>query len=209
MSLVGHLLSREDRFAGLLESSALEVQAGVKALDQLLNSASPAVTLKSFVQSRAKEQEIKGQIDALLCQRASSQLDHSDIEALALALNRIAKGTRRFAERYLLCAVAVPTGSFARQLKMLDEASVVLHQMVTELNSGLKVAAAKKQNDLLQKIEGEADKLFTTAVVELYQGRHDPMQAIMLRDLYEVLDRIFDRFRNTGNLILQIVLKLS
>jgi uncharacterized protein len=209
MSFVGNLLGQEDRFSSLLEASALEVQANVKALGQLLSSASPAVSLKSFVQSRAKEQEIKGQIDALLCQGASSQLDHADIEALALALNRIAKGTRRFAERYLLCSPYISEVSFARQLKMLNEAAVVLQEMVAGLQSGIKVAGAKSQNDVLQKLEGDADKFFTDAVVELYQGRHGPMQAIMLKDLYEVLDRIFDRFRNTGNLILQIVLKLS
>ena len=209
MSLVGHLLRREDRFTGLLEASALEVEANVKALGQLLNSVSPALSLKSFVQSRAKEQEIKSEIDTLLCQRASSQLDHADIEELALALNRIAKGARRFAERYLLCAPHVSDVSFARQIKMLNDAAATLQTMVAGLQSGMKVASAKTQNNVLQKLEGEADKLFTEAVVELYQGRHDPMKAIMLKDLYEVLDRVFDRFRNTGNLILQIVLKLS
>ena len=209
MSLVGNLLSREDRFVGLLEASAQEVLANVTALSGLLSSASPAVSLKSFVQSRAKEQEIKGQIDSLLCQGASSHLDHADIEDLALALNRIAKGTRRFAERYLLCAPHIADASFARQLKMLNEAAAGLQEMVAGLQSGMNVASAKSMNNVLQKLEGEADKLFTEAVVELYQGRREPMQAIMLKDLYEVLDRVFDRFRNTGNLILQIVLKLS
>lgn len=209
MSLVGNLFSREDRFTGLLEASAQEVQANVKALGQLLNNTSPAVPLKAFLQARAKEQEIKGQIDTLLCQRAPSALDHADIEELARALNRIAKGTRRFAERYLLCAAQVPEKRFARQLSMLDEASAALHQMLVGLKGGMNVATAKQQNDALQKIEGEADKLLTAAVVELYQGRFEPMQSIMLRDLHEALDRIFDRFRNTGNLILQIVLKLS
>ena len=209
MSFVGNLLGREDRFSSLLEASAQEVQANVKALDQLLNSTTPAVSLKGFLQSRAKEQEIKAEIDSLLCQGAASPLDHADIEALARALNRIAKGTRNFAARYLLCSTHIRDVSFARQLKMLEEATATLRQMVTDLNGGVKVAAAKKQNDVLQKIEGDADKLFTEAVVALYQGRHEPMKAIMLKDLYKVLDRVFDRLRNTGNLILQIVLKLS
>lgn len=209
MGIFASLLGREDRFAALLEAGASEVQATVKALDQLLHTANPAVSLMGFVQARAKEQEIKGQIDALLCQRAASRLDHGDIVALALALNRITKGTRRFAERHMLCAAHIPDGIFGTQLAMLDAAGQTLQQMVADLMGGMKVGVAKKQNDVLQKIEGEADKLFTAAVVQLYQGRHEPMPTIMLRDLYEVLDRIFDRFRNTGNLILQIVLKQS
>ena len=102
MHLLKRLFSGEDRFAGLLEASAQEVQANVEALDQLLNDSNPAVSLKAFLQSRAKEQEIKAEIDSLLCARASTPLDHADIEALAHALNRVAKGSRKFAERYLL-----------------------------------------------------------------------------------------------------------
>ena len=209
MGIIASLLGREDRFAALLEAGALEVQATVKALEQLLTSSNSAVSLLSFVQARAKEQQIKGQIDALLCQRAASRLDHGDIVALALALNRITKGTRRFAERHLLCAAHIPGGIFVTQLTMLEAAGQTLHQMVGDLMGGMKVGVAKKQNDVLQNIEGEADKLFTSAVVRLYQGHQEPMPTIMLRDLYEVLDRVFDRFRNTGNLILQIVLKQS
>lgn len=187
----------------------MEVQATVKALAQLVTSPNPAISLAAFVQARAKEQEIKGQIDALLCQRAGGRLDHGDIVALALGLNRISKTIRRFAERHLLCAAQIPAGIFTEQLAMLDEAALTMRMMVAELMSGPKVAAAKRHHDVLQGIKGHADRLFTTAVVELYQGRQEPMTAIMLRDLYEVLDRCFDRFRNTGNAILQIVLKQS
>jgi len=209
MSFLERLLGLEDRFAALLEAGTLEVLATVKALDELLTRPNPAISLMSFVQARAKEQEIKGQIDVLLCQRTASRLDHGDIVALALALNRISKATRRFAERHLLCAAHIPSGIFTVQLTLLDAAALTLHRMVADLRGGMKVAAAKQQNDVLQRIKGEADQLFTAAVVQLYQGCHDPMTSIMLRDLYAVLDRIFDRARNTGNLILQIVLKQS
>jgi len=209
MGLIASLFVREDRFATLLESASLEVLATVKALDQLLTSPNPAISLASFVQARAKEQEIKGQIDVLLCQRAASRLDHGDIVALALGLNRISKAVRRFAERHMLCASQVPSGIFAVQIPMLDEAALTLQRMVVGLRGGISIAVAKRDNDQLQRIKGEADKLFTAAVVRLYQGHHEPMVSIMLRDLYEILDRIFDRARNTGNHILQIMLKLS
>ena len=209
MGFIANLFVREDRFAVLLEAASMEVQATVKALDQLLTSPNPALSLASFVQARAKEQEIKGQIDTLLCQRGASRLDHGDLVALALGLNRISKTVRRFAERHMLCAAHVPSGIFAAQLTMLDEAALTLQGMVVGLRGRGNLGTAKQQNDVLQGIKGDADKLFTTAVVQLYQGHHAPMTSIMLRDLYEILDRIFDRARNTSNFILQIMLKHS
>ena len=209
MNFIAKLLSREDRFAALLVAGASEVHATVKALDQLISCSNPAISLAAFVQARAKEQEIKGQIDGLLCQRANGRLDHGDVAVLALGLSRINKTIRRFAERHLLYADRISSSRFEEPLGMLDEAAQTMQRMVAELVDGSKVADAKHHNDVLQGIKGKADRLFTAAIVELYQGQEEPMTAIMLRDLYEVLDRIFDRFRHTGNDILQIVLKQS
>lgn len=209
MGFITSLFAREDRFARLLETAAAEVVATVNALSQLLANRNPAITLTSFVQARAKEQEIKDRIDALLCQRAPSRLDHGDIVNLALGLNRINKAIRRFAERHMLCQPHTPSGMFAAQSTLLGEAGLTLHQMIIDLGNGASLSTIKHQNDRLQRIKGEADQLFTTGVIHLYQGRHDPFTSIMLRDLFEVLDRIFDRIRNTSNLILQIGLKQS
>jgi uncharacterized protein len=209
MSLVLSLLRREDRFSSLLTAMAAEVQANVRALDQLLTSPSPAVSLKSFLQARAKEQEIKDEIDTLLCQRYGTPLDHADVEALARALNRIAKGLRKFAERYLICAAHIRDVSFAPQLQLLASVAERLQQMVASLGGRLSVAATKERDQGLQQLDEAADKLFRDNLAGLYQGRHTPMKAIMLKDLHEQLDRVFDRCRATGDLILQIVLKLS
>ncbi|MEI6674723.1 MAG: hypothetical protein WCO57_06060 [Verrucomicrobiota bacterium] len=136
MGFIANLFVREDRFATLLEAATSEVQATVKALDQLLTSPNPALSLASFVQARAKEQEIKGQIDVLLCQRGASRLDHGDLVALALGLNRISKGVRRFAERHMLCAAHIPSGIFAVQVAMLEEAAATLQRMVVGSAAG-------------------------------------------------------------------------
>jgi len=209
MRLVKKLLARENRFSTLLKASAEEVQANVKALDQLLNSASPAVSLKAFLQSRAKEQEIKAEIDSLLCQGHRTPLEHADVEALARLLNRTVKGLRKFAERYLICGPHIRDVSFGKEIQLLVAASAVLHQMVASLGAGPRVATAKTHNDELQKIEADADSLIVEHVVAIYQGRYEPMKSIMVKDLYEQLDRVFARCRSAGDLVLQIVLKNS
>ena len=44
---------------------------------------------------------------------------------------------------------------------------------------------------------------------DLYSGRHDSLEVIVLKDLYELLERIIDRCRDAGNVINHIVLKHS
>ena len=44
---------------------------------------------------------------------------------------------------------------------------------------------------------------------DLYSGRHEPIQVLALRDLYDLLEKIIDRCRDAGNVVTHIVLKNS
>jgi uncharacterized protein Yka (UPF0111/DUF47 family) len=64
-------------------------------------------------------------------------------------------------------------------------------------------------NARLQTIEGDADKLELELLHDLYHGNYDTKHVIFLRDLYDLLEKVIDRCRDAGNVILQVVLKHS
>jgi uncharacterized protein Yka (UPF0111/DUF47 family) len=64
-------------------------------------------------------------------------------------------------------------------------------------------------NAHLQTIEGDADKLELELLRDLYHGEYDTKHVIFLRDLYDLLEKVIDRCRDAGNVILQVVLKHS
>ena len=67
----------------------------------------------------------------------------------------------------------------------------------------------KELNDKLQYIEGEADKLMMELLRDLYSGKYDALRAIVIRDLYELIEKVVDRCRDVGNVVMDIVLKNS
>ena len=67
----------------------------------------------------------------------------------------------------------------------------------------------KELNDKLQFLEGEADKHMMALYKDLFNGKHEPIQVIALKDLYELLEKIIDRCRDAGNVIAHIALKNS
>jgi uncharacterized protein Yka (UPF0111/DUF47 family) len=67
----------------------------------------------------------------------------------------------------------------------------------------------KEHNAKLQQVEGDADKLVLALLKDLYQGNHDPVRVIMLRDLYDLLEKVVDRCRDAGNVLSHIVLKYT
>jgi hypothetical protein len=56
-------------------------------------------------------------------------------------------------------------------------------------------------------VEGDADKLILEVLKDLYSGKHDPTRVMALKDLYELLEKVIDRCRDAGNVIVHIVLK--
>jgi hypothetical protein len=44
---------------------------------------------------------------------------------------------------------------------------------------------------------------------ELYQGHVDVRDVIILKDLYELFEKVIDRCRDAGNVVFQVVLKYS
>ena len=92
---------------------------------------------------------------------------------------------------------------------MLEQATDTVVLMVKELRKGVNIEKVKAQNDTLQHIEGEADKLMVEALRELYNGDHSALRVVVLKDLYELLEKIFDRCRDVGNIVFHIVLKHS
>jgi len=44
---------------------------------------------------------------------------------------------------------------------------------------------------------------------DVYGGKHPPQRALLLKDLFELLEKVIDRCRDAGNVVTHIVLKNS
>jgi len=44
---------------------------------------------------------------------------------------------------------------------------------------------------------------------DLYQGDYEAKQVIFLRDLFALIEKVIDRCRDAGNIVLEVALKYS
>jgi uncharacterized protein Yka (UPF0111/DUF47 family) len=124
-------------------------------------------------------------------------------------LYRIPKTVEKFGERILLAPQQVKGVDFSKQVGLLEQATECVVNLVKSLRVGINLDEVKKWNDRLQQVEGDADKAIMELYRDLFSGRHDALKVIVLKDLYELLEKIIDRCRDVGNVISQIVLKNS
>lgn len=203
------LFGKGDRFQSLLEAAATEAHESATLLIQLIKSPTQTANMDDLVLTRRKEKRIAEQISEELVNTFVTGLDREDIEELSLALRKIPKTTEKFAERWLLAATHLNGVDFTKQGEMMEKATAVVLQMVRQLREMADLEKVKAMNDKLQYIEGEADKLMLELLKELYSGRYDALRAIVIRDLYELMEKVIDRCRNAGSVVMHIVLKNS
>jgi uncharacterized protein Yka (UPF0111/DUF47 family) len=203
------LFGNADRFHQLLEDAAVEAHESVRLIIQFLKSPNSAKSLADLALTRRKEKRIAEQISAELVKSFVTGLDREDIEALALALYKIPKTVEKLAERIALGHDQVAGVNFVSQIEIMEEATDVLLAMIKQLRDIKHVEKMRDMNSKLQYLEGEADKLMLGLLKELYSGKYDALRAMIIRDLYELMEKVIDRCRDTGNVVMHIVLKNS
>lgn len=204
------LLGKEDKFFSLLESSAEEAQTSVQALVKLMQDLEKQpVSLDEFKYSRRKDKEITGEITAAVYTTFVTALEREDIEDLSNALYKIPKTVVKFTERLLIAPQRVRGIDFSRQISLLERATGVVLEMVKALREGMKLEKIRDLNDKLQFLEGEADEHMLILYKDLFSGKYEPLQVILLKELFELLEKMIDRCRDAGNVVAHIVLKNS
>jgi uncharacterized protein Yka (UPF0111/DUF47 family) len=208
MFSIQKFFARDDRFFALLVASAEESRASVQALKEVLKHGRPDASLAEFAASRQKEGKISEQISELLARTSVTVLDREDIEAISSVLYKIPKTVEKFAEHYLISAGQLREVDFTKQMVLLEQATDAVVEMIRELEAS-HFSQVRDHNEDLQKVEGEADELMIELLKELYSGKYPPITVVIVKDLYELLEKVVDRCRDVGNVVANVVLKHS
>lgn len=207
MFSIQKLFSKDARFFELLEQSAAEARESARLLVELLKDREHSHPLDQFALSRSKDRRITEQIREELVTTFITGMEREDIDALAYALYRIPKTIEKFAERYNLAPQRLQGIDFSMQMELVDRATLTLCEMVGHLRKMPPLEIMKELMDKLQAVESEADDVIIKLLGEIYNGRFEPLQAMMVRDLYDLLEKIIDRCRDAGNVISHITMK--
>lgn len=205
------LFKRDEAFYDLLEASAAEARHCAVLLKDVIAhlGGDSSAQLEAIRASRRKHKKLAQEITEKLCKTFITPLDREDIEALSGAMHRVPKTVEKIAERMALCPVKFTSDIVSKQVALLDQATQEVENMVKGLRQKITLEKIQDMQDRLQHIEGDGDKVLMDLLRQLYNQQVEPIEVIILKDLYEILERAIDRCRDAGNVIFQVVLKYS
>ena len=202
------IFGKGTRFFALLESAARGAEDATEALHELVRNSNDEPSLEEFKLARQRERDVAAAISNELVQTFVTPLEREDIEALGSALYKIPKQVEKFADRFVHARQHLHGIDFAPRAAMLQEAAHVVVEMVSGLRK-MNLDNMKALSDRLRAIESEADRLILELYRDLYSGKYEGLQVILIKDFFEILEKAIDRCREAGVVTYQIVLKNS
>lgn len=203
------LLSKEDRFFHLFEASATECCTCVKALRKLTLDPGNHQLLNAVTQARQRDKLIHNDITEALCSTVLASLEREDMMDLAEALYKIPKAAEKIGERILMAPALLAGFDLSQQTHMLQQATDTLRIMLEAMHHHSPIEEIKRLNSQLQEVEGKADKVVMELLSVLYQSDMHGRRVVFLKDIFELFEKITDRCRDAGNVIVQVTLKAA
>ena len=209
MFSIQQFFGKDTKFFDLLEESASEVCNCARALEEVLKNPNSTASMHHVRQARQNSKQLTEEIGELAVKTFVTFIDREDIEALANALYKIPKPIEKVAERYLISKDVLGNGKPFQQVTLIENATLTVFEMVKSLRKGMNSELIQRLNAKLQHAESEADALELDLLRDLYKQNTNPIQVMVTRDLYDLLEKVTDRCRDAGNIVMHICHKNS
>jgi len=212
MNVFKRLFGKDDKFFDLLEASADEAKNSASLLQAALphlGESTGESKLEDLALSRRTHKRLRTDVTQLLCSSFVTPLEREDIDELSHALYKIPKTVEKIAGRLAMMPAGARSDKVAKQVTLLEKATEVVSFMVRALRKRSHVEKIQAAYERLQTIESDADKLMLDVLRELYEGDSLAKDALIHKDIFELLERAIDRCRDAGNAVFQTILKYS
>lgn len=206
------IFPREDKFYKLLEKMSLEVLESAhsfKGYTTTKNETERQKIYENIHALRLQSRETSSNVAEELCRCFVTPFDREDIQDFSNLLYKIPKVIEKVTERITMHGMSMEDGDFSHQADLIVKEAEVTKILVQALISGKGSNAVLDYVNTLKDLEHQGDKIRNELIVALFKSDRDIKDIILRRDIYDMLEKVVDRFRDIAGVALQIVLKHS
>ena len=205
-----NLMPKEDKFCVILEQLALQAGACAVHLKAFVEAPSEGSRNDSAIalsNARNEAKKLAADMTLQLCRTFVTPFDREDLQDIAADLYKIPKTIEKVKDRIAMHGIALDRGDFVRQINLIVEESEAMKDMVKELTHGKNTKQVQEKITLLYDLEQKGDEILSELLVTLFRDSTDPRDLILRKDIYDMLEKIIDRYRDAAGIALQMVLK--
>lgn len=211
MLSISKLLPNEEQFFRFLASIEEQAFTSASLLKALVDAPGIEAREKSYKAIRASKsvaKRIANDTTRALCMTFVTPFDREDIQDLTTNLYKIPKTIEKVAEYLELYHIENLT-DLSPQVELILQEATVMQDIIKMVIKGEKVEKVSEKTDILDSLEDKGDQVLRDLLVNLLKNSTDARQLILRKDIYDLLERIIDRYRDAAYVALKIVLKHS
>ncbi|HEY8189130.1 MAG TPA: DUF47 family protein [Micavibrio sp.] len=194
-----------ERLSGQAHACALHLKVFIESPD----AAAQTHASQAIAGCKAAAKSISADITAELCRTFITPFDREDIQDFAADLYKIPKAMDKIKNRLAMHGIASIKGDFSRQIDLIVQEAEAMEDMVHELTRGHNAKRIIEKAAVLQELENRGDDILGDLLVSLFRNEHDARDLILRKDIYDMLEKVIDYYRDAAGIALQIVLKHS
>lgn len=206
------LMPREDKFYRLMTQLADQAQLCARHLKTYIESKDVEQKTSAAAAMRACRTEAKNlssDVTKQLCLTYITPFDREDIQDISADLYRITKLIEKVYERLSLHKLEINKGDFSRQVDLIVLEADLMQTMVRDLVAGKGAEIVLKSANALRDLEQQGDLILSDLLGELFRNTTEARELILRKDIYDLLEKVIDSYRDVAGVTLQIVLKYS
>ena len=203
--ILSKILPREESFFEMFNELAENIDAGAKAMVELLENFTNVTVQVEIIKSlEHKGDSLTHAMMKRLDQTFITPIDREDIHELSSKIDDVLDLTDAAASRLVTYRVESIRSGVADLAKVLQQATA-------EIVAAVKVL--EKQKFILDhcievhRLENEGDRLSRALIAQLFDEEKDPVQIIKWKEIIEVLETAIDKCEDVANVMESVVIK--
>lgn len=209
MGFLQNLLPQEKIFNdGLIQLATLSLDC-CNNLKTLLSEIEPnSKTQQALFDHKTKAKQLLEDYTVALCRSFITPYDREDMQSLAVTLYKIPKRANKIKSKLAIDCGVKHRGDFLKLIDIVLQQANLLVDMIEQFNkhSMMRVHDASMQ---IHQLEDEQDALVAELTQQLAANCPDVKEFIIVKDIYDMLEKLADNYRDASDLGMRIILKHS
>jgi predicted phosphate transport protein (TIGR00153 family) len=202
-------MPREEKFFDLFERSARNMVQAAQELKAMVHSWENVPERAAAITELEHEGDtITHQIMAQLHRSFITPFDREDIALMAHALDDVIDFIDAAADSMLIYRIGKPSGRALELADIIMQAAVEVEKAMPRLRrSGAELRAVLENCVEINRLENMADKVYRSALAELFDNSTDMAGIIKWREIYEQMESATDRCEDVADVLEGVALK--
>lgn len=211
-SILKFFLPKDRVFFELFEAVAENVEQSGKKLKEVINEPDfdrRAALIQQVEDLEHKNDEVTHRIFTELGRNFITPFDREDIHYLASALDDIVDYIFASAKKINFYRVNPNEAGINKFGDLIEQGCIQVKIAVKELRDMKNIRNITDALVRVNSIENQADDIFDLSIERLFAVETDAKEVIKKKEIYQVLEKVTDKFEDAGNVIESIIIKYA